>query len=127
MTVLFFELDGTGPIAYEEYHGINPIPKALAHDAPIDDVLHVVTVISNPCQFKRRFQLAREFISRMEATPHVVIYVVELAYGDAPHQITSEVSCSRLTHRRQNSLSCVNILLSPIALLLPELVNYHLA
>jgi len=61
---------------------------------PISEYLHVIAVLSNPCQFKRRFQLAREFIARQEATPGVVLYVVELAYNDDPFQITNS-ECAR--------------------------------
>jgi hypothetical protein len=41
----------------------------------------VVAVLNNPCRFKRRIQLFREFISRMK-TYDVNIAIVEVAYGD---------------------------------------------
>lgn len=48
----------------------------------VDDTLHVVTIISNVCEYKRRWQLMREFIERMESKSKMKLYIVELAYGD---------------------------------------------
>lgn len=61
---------------------------ALLNNDPLDTHLHVIAVVSNPCMFARRYILAREFISRMEREPHVVLYVVELAYGDQGYFVT---------------------------------------
>ncbi len=55
-----------------------------------DNILHVITVISNVCEYKRRWQLMREFIERMEShtenlsgsSIEMKLYIVELAYGD---------------------------------------------
>lgn len=59
------------------------------YSAPlIEPNLHVLAVISNPCLYRRRYQLAREFFDRMNRTPHVILYVVELAYGDQPFAVT---------------------------------------
>ena len=55
---------------------------------PIDFDLHVVAVVSNPCLYKRRYRLAREFFERMQQTPNVILYIVELAYGDQPFVVT---------------------------------------
>lgn len=59
----------------------NELRLTLEYGHKIDDVLHVVTVISNPCGFKRRIQLAKEFMMRMEREPHIRLYVVELSYN----------------------------------------------
>ncbi len=61
------------------------IKKALQSNNQIDNTLHVITVISNVCEFKRRWQLMNEFIERMnneENNDNIILYVVELAYGD---------------------------------------------
>jgi hypothetical protein len=42
--------------------------------------LHVVGVISNLCNYKRRYQLAKEFVERMEKNPDIELYIVELLY-----------------------------------------------
>lgn len=64
------------------------IRQALRNNDPIADTLHVIVVLSNPCQYARRFILAREFIQRMEREDNVLVYVVELAYGDQLCYIT---------------------------------------
>jgi len=64
------------------------IRSAIINNTPIDSVLHVVMVLSNPCQFARRYILAREFIQRMLNETNVVLYVVELAYGKDGFYVT---------------------------------------
>lgn len=65
---------------YRPYNKENPIPMALKTNSPVDDVLHVIAVISNPCEYRRRWSLARDFERRMLETPNVVFYLVELTY-----------------------------------------------
>jgi hypothetical protein len=67
----------------------NEIKDAIENNNPIDSLLHVVCVISNPCSFRRRYHLTREFMRRMEFENNVVLYVVELAYGSQPFVVTS--------------------------------------
>jgi hypothetical protein len=47
-------------------YNLKNIKRTLRHGTPIDDKLHVIMVVSNPCQFQSRYRLAREFIQRME-------------------------------------------------------------
>lgn len=55
---------------------------AIRSNAPLQARLPVLLVISNPCQYARRYILAREFIQRMERDePLVDLYIVELVYG----------------------------------------------
>jgi hypothetical protein len=54
----------------------------------VEEKLHVVMVISNPCMYRRRYELAREFMERMNKTFGAILYVVELAYGDQVHAVT---------------------------------------
>lgn len=56
--------------------------EAIFNNEPLSETLHVIAVISNPCQFARRYILAREFLKRMERERGIRVYVVELAYGD---------------------------------------------
>jgi hypothetical protein len=69
-----------------------PVPASVQHaitiNSPIENKLHVISVISNPCNFKKRYKLAREYIERMENTPDVILYIVELCYGNQPFAIT---------------------------------------
>ena len=64
------------------------IRKAILNNSPIDTVLHVIAVISNPCLYARRYILAREFIQRMEKEENVKLYIVELAYGNQKYYVT---------------------------------------
>lgn len=65
------------------------------------NTLHVVSVISNPANFQRRYELMREFINRMEhynglSTSNkktkcgFEFYVVELVYGDQNFIVTDK-------------------------------------
>lgn len=66
------------------------IREAIINNVPCESKLHVVAVCSNPCQFKRRYALAKEFSKRMEAQQtDVIFYMVELAYGDQKFCVTS--------------------------------------
>lgn len=64
------------------------IQEAILNNEPLDDTLHVIAVVSNPCMYYRRYQLAREFFQRMEHTPHVTLYIVELVYGNQTFAVT---------------------------------------
>jgi len=59
----------------------NEVKAAVQNNEPVEEFLHVVIVVSNPCQYARRYILAREFMKRFESEPHVKLYVVELCYG----------------------------------------------
>jgi len=61
----------------------NAIKDAIENNEPLENKLHVIVVISNPCLFARRYILFKEFIQRMELEePNVNLYLVELAYGN---------------------------------------------
>lgn len=60
----------------------------ILNNEPIEDNLHVVAVISNPCNYKIRYKLAREFMARMENEQNVIVYLVELVYGDQDFVLT---------------------------------------
>ncbi len=65
------------------------LAKHVLHDElRVNNVLHVVAVISNPARYNSRYRLAREFIARMQVTPNVRLYVVEAAHGDHKHEVT---------------------------------------
>ena len=67
----------------------NNIKSLILNNTPIDENLHVIAVVSNPCNYKIRYKLMDEFINRMEKEPHVILYVVELVYNDQSFEITS--------------------------------------
>jgi len=73
-------------ITYEK----NEIKNAIINNEPIENKLHVIMVISNPCLFAKRYILAKEFIKRMDDEDDVVLYVVELTYDKQRFIITDK-------------------------------------
>jgi hypothetical protein len=68
----------------------NIIRDAIENNDPIEEKLHVIAVISNPCLFARRYILMKEFMQRMELDePDVILYVVEMAYKNQRFLVTS--------------------------------------
>lgn len=61
---------------------------AIINNSKIEDKLHVITVISNPCNYKRRIYLTKEFIKRMEKNNQIILYVVELIYNQHNTEFT---------------------------------------
>ena len=80
------------------------INKTLRHNMIIDDTLHIITVISNICEFRRRWDLMKQFIERTENLQNVKLYVVELAYGNQDFHITSASNPSHLQLRTEYAL-----------------------
>lgn len=75
------------------------LEDVLETTQPIESKLHVVMVTSNACLFRRRYQLAREFMQRMRRTPNIQLYIVELAYGTQPFALTDSKDPSHLQIR----------------------------
>ena len=69
----------------------NEMKEAIANNDPIEDKLHVIVVISNPCMFAKRYILMKEFINRIEMEEdRVLLYIVEMAYGNQTYIITNK-------------------------------------
>ncbi len=70
----------------------NGTKLAIQNNDKIEDKLHVIIVISNPCEYGTRYKLANEFIKRMENehSLEVELYVVELAYGEQKHYVAKK-------------------------------------
>lgn len=72
-------------------YSTNDIKEAILNNDPIEDKLHVVIVISNPCLYARRYVLIKEFIKRVEMEEtNVLLYVVELCYKNQKFIITDK-------------------------------------
>jgi len=54
----------------------------------IEEKLNVIMVLSNPCLYIRRYQLALEFITRMKKNNDVNLCIVELCYGNQKFVVT---------------------------------------
>jgi hypothetical protein len=50
--------------------------------------LHVIAVVFNPLRFVSRYNLFREFEAHAESNPEIELYIVELALGDRPFEVT---------------------------------------
>ena len=67
----------------------NVIKEAILNNDPIEEKLHVIIVISNPCLYRKRYVLMKEFIERIERDEqNVLLYIVELAYKGQDFFIT---------------------------------------
>jgi len=67
----------------------NEIKDAIMNNEPIEEKLHVMVVVSNPCLYAIRYILAKEFINRMKLDDSdVIVYVVELCYGKQKFVLT---------------------------------------
>ena len=81
---------------------VNDIKYAIQNNDPIEDKLHVILVISNPCLYAKRYILFREFIKRMkEEEMHVIIYIVELCYGNQKFLMTDSKNKNHLQLRTE--------------------------
>lgn len=70
---------------------VNDIKYAIANNSPIEDKLHVIIVISNPCLYARRYILCKEFIKRFEEEEeNVNLYIVEMIYPGQRFIITNK-------------------------------------
>lgn len=84
------------------HHGVRVphIHGKLCHD----NVLHVIGVVSNPVRYQSRYRLFRKWLAEMEATPHVKVYVVEIAFGDREFEIAEENNPAHLQLRTRHEL-----------------------
>ena len=83
----------------------NDLKLVLLNNEPIEDKLHVIAVISNPCLFVRRYILFKQFMQRIEnEEPNVILYIVELTYGDQKFIITDSKNSRHLQIRTKTPL-----------------------
>ena len=83
----------------------NDIKLAIQNNDPLEEKLHVILVISNPCLFAKRYILLKEFVQRIEKEESdVLLYIVELAYGQQLFRITEENNSRHLQLRTETPL-----------------------
>jgi hypothetical protein len=81
---------------------LNGIKYSIENNDPIEDKLHVIAVISNPCLFAKRYILMKEFINRFKLEEsNLILYIVELAYGDQKFLITDSKNKRHLQLRTE--------------------------
>jgi hypothetical protein len=71
-------------------YDINDIKSAIINNDPLEEKLNVIVVISNPCLYKRRYKLFKEFEKRIEQDDNVNLFIVELVYGNQEFAVTDE-------------------------------------
>lgn len=88
------------------YNDNNPdnTRQLILGNTPIEDKLHVIAVISNPCNYKIRYKLARQFFQRMEQEKDIILYIVELVYGDQEFAVTTKGNKRHLQLRGETPL-----------------------
>ena len=83
----------------------NIIKEAILNNDPIEDKLHVVLTISNPCLYARRYILIKEMMNRLELEEtDVIVYVVELAYKKQRFIITDSKNPRHLQIRTETPI-----------------------
>ena len=83
---------------------MNASVAAIQNNAPLDTHLHVVIVVSNPCQYRRRIALAHACVARLRATRECIVYVVEWAGEGQAFQVTEAEHPRHLQVRSANPL-----------------------
>lgn len=78
-------------------------------------ILHVISVISNPLQFDKRYELFNEFVERMNKEPNVNLITVELQNGNRPY-----VTCSTIKLRTNSVIWFKENMINIAAQKLPE-------
>lgn len=75
--------------------------------------LHVVTVISNPCRYKSRYRLYKEFAAYVSNSPGTILHTVEASFGQRPHEITSQFQAGHIqvntSHELWHKENLINI------------------
>lgn len=105
----------------EVKHRTDEIKSAILLNDPIEDKLNVVMVISNPCEYQKRWELAKAFISHMEDNDHVNLYIAEMAYEGQTFHVTDSDNPMHLQMRTQIPLWCKESLIdAAINQLLPS-------
>jgi hypothetical protein len=69
---------------------INDIKYAIKNNEPIEEKLHVISIISNPCLYNKRYTLFKEFVKRMEEETNIELYIVELIYKNQNYIVTDK-------------------------------------
>jgi len=99
----------------------NILNKLLKSDEKISDELHVITYISNYCEFKRRTKLMIQFIEHMNQFDNIKLYVVEMIYEGQEFTVTKSNNPNHLQLKTKHVLwHKENMINLGIKKLLPE-------
>ncbi len=68
---------------------IHPNVHAAWSDWSAEQTLHVVVPYVNPLRYRTRRQITHDCILHLQGTANVKLYVVEVAFGDRPFEVTT--------------------------------------
>lgn len=86
------------------------INKFVSPNVNNENILHVITVISNACEFETRWKLMDEFIQRMVLTNNIALYIVEMVYNDQEFHTTHNTKYFTQNNISYLQLKCNDIL-----------------
>ena len=118
MVVIDSETISVNTKSYKPVNNNNLVIEALKSDEKIEENLHVISVISNICNFKRRYELMNKFIENCKNYYNVILYIVELAYGQQEFKITDSNNPRHLQLRTNKAIwhkeSMINVGISKL-------------
>jgi len=89
-----------------KYNKIHSMGERLAflQDLESDNTLHVIRVISNPAQYKSRYELAKKQEKELENCENIILYTVEAAFGDRKFEVTDSSNPCHLQLRTSSNI-----------------------
>lgn len=94
----------TGSFALETHHHHNGHTTDDDFPPISSEKLYVISVISNPKRYAKRYQLSTEFDMEMARHPNVEHYKVEMAYGNRPFEVTDPHNPKHIRVRSKQEL-----------------------
>lgn len=86
--------------------------------------LHVIAVVSNPVRYKSRYALYKQFVENISKSPGVVLWTVEIAYGDRPFEVTDSTNPKHIQLRSFHELwhkeNMINVALHHLSRMVPD-------
>jgi len=84
---------------------VNDIKYAIQNNDPIEEKLHVIIVVSNPCLYATRYILLQDFVKRIEEEEeNVNLYVVEMIYPGQKFIVTDSKNKRHLQLRTETPI-----------------------
>lgn len=74
------------------------------HQSAHYDHLHVVVPINNYVRYSRRYQLLEEFCEHMGSLSGIILYIVEVAFGERPFEVTQASNPRHLQLRSDTAM-----------------------
>lgn len=74
------------------------------HGMVSDNILHVIRVVSNPCGYARRYNLANQQDEHLKGMRNIILYTVECQFGDRCFQLTDSDNKTHLQLRTNSEI-----------------------